>query len=68
MIKFLIENNIDSISVNPDNASEIADYVKELEDELIKGTDKEPRKYNPKENKEGEEIIHIKGIEKLHGQ
>jgi phosphoenolpyruvate synthase/pyruvate phosphate dikinase len=65
MIKFLIENGIDSISVNADSASEIANYVKEIEDNLIKGTDKEPRKYNPKENT-GEEVPSIKGVEKLH--
>ncbi|MAG79236.1 phosphoenolpyruvate synthase [Candidatus Pacearchaeota archaeon] len=34
MVKFLVEKGIDSISVNADVASEIADYVKELEEEL----------------------------------
>jgi pyruvate, water dikinase len=33
MVKFLVENNIDSISVNPDAAKEISDYVYELENE-----------------------------------
>lgn len=65
MVKFLVENGIDSISVNADVAAEIADYVKEIEENLVKGTDKEPRKYNPKEDTD-EEPVHIKGIEKLH--
>ena len=65
MVKFLVENGIDSISVNADAASEITNYVKEIEESMIKGTDKEPRKYNPKENLE-EEFPPIKGIEKLH--
>ena len=64
MVKFLVENGIDSISVNADAANEIAEYVKEIEENLVKGTDKEPRKYNPQENK-GEETPPIKGIEKL---
>ncbi len=67
MIKFLIENGINSISVNSNYANEIANHVKELEEILIKGTDKEPRRYIPKENTEGE-IIPIKGVEKLHIQ
>ena len=67
MVKFLVENEIDSISVNADAANEIANYVKELEDVLIKGTDKEPRKYTPKENTKGEPL-HIKGIEKLQNK
>lgn len=31
MVKFLVENKIDSISVSPDSAKEISDYVAELE-------------------------------------
>ncbi|MDO8528936.1 MAG: phosphoenolpyruvate synthase [Nanoarchaeota archaeon] len=49
MVKYLVENGIDSLSVNADVAKEISDYVEELEKELVKGTDKEPRKYNPEE-------------------
>jgi len=45
MVKFLVENGIDSISVNADKAAEIAQYVSELEKSLFVGTDKEPRKY-----------------------
>ncbi|MEK6830253.1 MAG: phosphoenolpyruvate synthase [Nanoarchaeota archaeon] len=53
MVKFLVENGIDSISVNADAANEISLYVAEIEKEMIKGTDEEPRKYQPeKENKE----------------
>jgi pyruvate,water dikinase len=47
MVKFLVENGIDSLSVNADAAKDISEYVKELEDKLISGTDKEPRKYQP---------------------
>jgi pyruvate,water dikinase len=50
MAKYLVEKGIDSISVNADLAKEISDYIKEVEDSLIKGTDKEPRKYDLKKN------------------
>ncbi|HPD81787.1 MAG TPA: phosphoenolpyruvate synthase [Candidatus Pacearchaeota archaeon] len=65
MVKFLVEKGIDSISVNADIASEIADYVKEIEENMIKGTDKEPRRYQPEENTK-EEFPDIKGINNLH--
>jgi len=57
MVKFLVERGIDSISVNSDAAKEIADYVAELESELIKNTDREPRQYQSgkKENAEKKE-------------
>jgi pyruvate,water dikinase len=45
MVKFLVEKGIDSISVNADVAKEISEYIKELELDLVKGTDKEPRQY-----------------------
>src|SRR3989344_2186496 len=45
MVKFLVEKGIDSISVNADAAAEIADYIKEIEEEVIKWTDKAPRHY-----------------------
>ncbi|MFA4953532.1 MAG: phosphoenolpyruvate synthase [Candidatus Pacearchaeota archaeon] len=41
MVKFLVENGIDSISVNADVAKEISDYVFELEKELGES----PRQY-----------------------
>lgn len=50
MAKYLVENRIDSLSVNADAAKEISDYVEQLENELVKGTDKEPRKYQQKES------------------
>ena len=50
MVKFLVEKGIDSISVNADVAKEIADYIEEIEKELVKGTDKEPRQYQPEKN------------------
>jgi len=65
MVKFLVENGIDSISVNADVASEITSYVKEIEENQIRGTDKEPRKYNPDKNTSEIPIIPIRGIEKL---
>ena len=64
MVKFLVEKGIDSISVNADIANEIADYVKEIEENMIRGTDKEPRKYQPEENIK-EEFPNIKGINNL---
>jgi pyruvate, water dikinase len=51
MVKFLIESGIDSISVNADVAKDISDYVSQLEYDLVKGTDKEPRKYDPNKQK-----------------
>lgn len=48
MVKFLVENGIDSISINADSANEIAEYVEQIEKDLVKGTDKEPRKYQAK--------------------
>ncbi|MEX2016950.1 MAG: phosphoenolpyruvate synthase [Candidatus Pacearchaeota archaeon] len=60
MVKFLVENGISSISVNADAAKEISDYVAEIEKIIVQGTDKEPRKYNPKEEQNensGEEIV-----------
>lgn len=47
MVKFLVENNIDSISVNADSANEIAEYIGQIEKEMVKWTDKEPRNYQP---------------------
>lgn len=64
MVKFLVEKGIDSISVNADMANEIAEYVKQIEDEIVKGTDKEPREYQPDIVKK-EEFPEIKGIGKL---
>ncbi len=48
MVKFLVENGIDSISVNADSAKEIAEYIEEIEKRMVQGTDEEPRKYQPK--------------------
>ena len=56
MVKFLVEKGIDSISVNADVASEIADYVAELEKER----GEEPRQYQPSKN-----IVIENGREKL---
>jgi pyruvate, water dikinase len=47
MAKFLVEKGIDSISVNADVAKDIAEHVAQVEKEMIEGTDKEPRQYQP---------------------
>ncbi|MBS3076256.1 phosphoenolpyruvate synthase [Candidatus Pacearchaeota archaeon] len=75
MAKFLVEKGIDSISVNADMAKEISDYVKQIEEEMVKGTDKEPRHYEQvkkqeeiqkqeveKEMEEEEEVVEDKEI------
>ena len=66
MVKYLVENGIDSISVNADVAKEIGDYVEELEKKLFKNTDKEPRQYET--TKQEEEIKeNVKEIEENKG-
>jgi pyruvate, water dikinase len=52
MVKFLVEKGIDSISVNADMASEISEYVEEIEKNISKGTDKELRQYELKKLEE----------------
>jgi pyruvate,water dikinase len=52
MVEFLIKNGIDSITVNADVAKEISDFIYEIEQEVIKGTDKEPRQYEINKEKE----------------
>lgn len=64
MVKYLVEKGIDSISVNADKAAEITDYVHELERELVLGTDKEPRKYDPKASNSKEEEFKKKRVER----
>ena len=61
MVKFLVEAGIDSISVNADMAKEISDYVAELETGKVKGTDEEPRKYEPE--KKTEEFVKPQNLE-----
>jgi pyruvate,water dikinase len=56
MVKFLVENGIDSISVNADAAKEISEYVAKIENEMVKGTDKEPRKYQSEKEEKVEEL------------
>ena len=53
--EILVNEGIDSISVNADVASEIADYIAEIESELVKGTDKEPRQYSPQSSQSKQE-------------
>ncbi|MGA2130497.1 MAG: phosphoenolpyruvate synthase [Candidatus Pacearchaeota archaeon] len=47
MVKFLVENGIDSISVNSDVAADIAEYVSELEKVGNKSSKSEHRNYEP---------------------
>jgi pyruvate,water dikinase len=65
MVKFLVERNINSISVNADVAKEISDYIGEIEKNLISGTDEEPRQYQPekKESKNLEKLGEEQGVE-----
>ena len=49
MAKFLVEKGIDSISVNADMAKEISEHIAQVEADMVKGTDKEPRQYQPEE-------------------
>ena len=55
MVKFLVEQGINSISVNADAAKEISDYIEELEKLILREKGEEPRKYTP-EKKIEEEI------------
>ena len=66
MVKFLVEKGIDSISVNADVAKEISEYIAKIEQEMVKGTDKEPRQYELEQKKEKLEKIKkdIQAIEK----
>ena len=68
MVKFLVEKGIDSISVNADVASEIANYVLEIEKEQVRGTDKEPRQYQPEKKKESEEFVKPQGEASISNQ
>lgn len=52
MAKYLVGCGIDSISTNADKAAEIAEYVSEVEKNLVAGTDKEPRAYEVKKQEE----------------
>ena len=61
MVKYLVEQGIDSITTNADMAKEISDYIEEIETNLVKGTDKEPRQYQP-EKKEVPEENNIENV------
>jgi pyruvate,water dikinase len=52
MVKYLVEQGIDSVSVNADKAAEIAEHVAQIEKSLVAGTDKEPRLYEMKKQEE----------------
>ena len=69
MVKFLVEQGISSITVNADAASSIAEYIAEIEAEIVRGTDKEPRKYHPEKNSQpnGEFLPEIRGSKKPSG-
>jgi phosphoenolpyruvate synthase/pyruvate phosphate dikinase len=57
IIQLIIQKGINSIVVNPEDAKEIADKIYKIEEEIIKGTDKEPRQYEVSKEKE---ILQIK--------
>jgi pyruvate, water dikinase len=63
MAKFLVSKGIDSISVNADVAKDISEYVLQLEEELVKGTDKEPRQYEVKKQETAQKEIEEKSEE-----
>jgi len=65
MVKILVETGIDSISVNADVAADIAEYVEQIEKELVQGTDKEPRQYQPEEKKEKEKVEEDQEVKEL---
>jgi len=65
MVKYLVEQGIDSISVNADMAKEISDYILEIESQLVKGTDKEPREYEQKKQEEKIELENKKEPEEI---
>ena len=52
MVKYLVENQIDSISVNADVAAEIAEYVAELESSSAQEPEEEQRNYQPEPKEE----------------
>lgn len=64
MVEHLIKSGIDSISVNADVAKEISEYVAELEEKFVKGTDKEPRQYELNKEKEESEKKQEESTEK----
>jgi len=57
MVKFLVERDIDSISVNADAAAEIADYVAELEKSHGSQKEQTPEKLQETEQKETEDFV-----------
>ncbi|MCK4553243.1 phosphoenolpyruvate synthase [Candidatus Pacearchaeota archaeon] len=61
MARFLVEKGIDSISVNADMAKEIAKHIAEVEKELIKDTDQEPRQYQPEEKISKQDFVKPQG-------
>ncbi len=61
MVRFLVEKGIDSISVNADMAKEIAEHIAEVEKELIKDTDQEPRQYQAEEKNSEQDFVKPQG-------
>ncbi len=66
LAKFFVENAGYSISTDINDISQLANHVKEIEKEMVKGTDQEPRKYIPGGNKK--EIPEINGIENINNE
>ncbi|GIU68265.1 MAG: phosphoenolpyruvate synthase [Candidatus Pacearchaeota archaeon] len=59
MVKFLVENGINSISVNADVAAEIAEYIESLEKQINEKYEKENQKESDKEILKKETIINL---------
>jgi phosphoenolpyruvate synthase/pyruvate phosphate dikinase len=62
LLKFLIDKEVGSISVEPFYAKSVSEEVYSIEEEVLKGTDREMRKYE--EIKEKEKIKEISSVEK----
>ena len=56
IIKLVIQKGINSIVINPEDAKNITDKIHQIEEEIIKGTDEEPRQYEISKEKEVLEI------------
>lgn len=64
MIEFLVKKEIDSIVVKPEEVNSVSKNVSKVEEEIIKGTDKEIREYELNKEKERQKK-EIKEFEKI---
>jgi len=63
MVEFLVKNDIDSLTLNPDRAYEISQFVKSLEDKGMKGINLKTSDFKPKFMARKKEIKEEKKIE-----